>query len=84
MEMKGKKCKQTVSEKLNMFGNSPVCIIYFKSLGMYKQLRSHLYKISCHFMSLSHSKSQNIDHDFKQKYPYVRVGAFVPIRIKTS
>ena len=35
-------------------------------------------------LSLSYSKSmpQRSTHDFKKKYPYVRVGALEPMRIK--
>ena len=55
-----------------------------KSLAIHKQLWSFLplCKIFCHYKSLSHTKSmpQKSNHDFKEKYPYVRPSTLVRMR----
>ena len=69
--------------------NTRSVMIFFrplKSLTIYQQLCSFLLlcKFLCHYMSLTPSKSmpQKSNHDFKEKYPYIRVGTLEPLRIK--
>ena len=40
--------------------------------------------LHCHYKSLTPSKSmpQKSNHDFKEKYPYVRAGTFEPMCIE--
>ena len=57
-----------------------------KSLNIYQQQRYFLLhcKISCHYKSLTPSKSmpQKSNHDFEEKYRCVRVGTLVSMLIK--
>ena len=38
----------------------------------------------CHYSWHTGSMPQKCNHDCKEKYPYIRVGTFVPIRVEDT